>query len=219
MPTATVALTTSWVLVSTAASGVKVKPDLGADVLLSVNPTLPANDTTAISFTPEAGGWMTLPDLGSSNVYARVTAGTANLRVIPMAVGALPAGTQVIGATPMGASATVGAGTLSARIKSAATTNSTLVLTGARKLFGFQVFNTTAAKKYLKLYNKATAPVVGTDVPVATIEIQPNSPASYFNPMGKAFSLGLCYAITNLLADSDATAVAVDDVTGHLDYI
>jgi len=219
MPSSTAALTTAWVLISTAVSGVKVKPDLGADVLLSVNPTLPADDTTAFSFSPENGGWMTLPDLGSSNVYARVTSGTGKLRVVPMASASLPAGTQTIGATPMGASATVGAGTINARIKAAASTNPTLVLTGARKLFGYTVYNTTAAKKYLKLYNKATAPTVGTDVPVATIEIPANGSASYFNPMGKAFGLGLCYAITGALADTDTTVVAVDDVTGHLDYI
>lgn len=97
MPTSSVALTTAWVLIATAAAGVKVKPDLGSDVLLSVNATLPASDTTAISFSPEAGGWMTLSDLGSSNVYARAVAGTANLRVIPMAGASLGTSSSLIG--------------------------------------------------------------------------------------------------------------------------
>ena len=35
--------------------------------------------------------------------------------------------------------------------------------------------NTTASNKYLKLYNKATAPTVGTDTPFKTYLIPPNS--------------------------------------------
>jgi hypothetical protein len=49
---------------------------------------------------------------------------------------------------------------------SAATTNATVVSAIPCDLYGVIAMNTVAAVKYLKLYNKGSAPVVGTDIPV-----------------------------------------------------
>jgi hypothetical protein len=98
-------------------------------------------------------------------------------------------------------------------LNSAATTNATLVATGARSLIHIAATNTGGAAAYLKLYNKATAPTVGTDVPVLTLTIPTTAQDGYgFGLRGQPFSLGIAFAITNLAADTDTTAVAASQV-------
>lgn len=57
--------------------------------------------------------------------------------------------------------------TLSA-LTSAATTNATSVKTTAGTIYNIVVSNTGVTAVYLKIYNKASAPTVGTDIPVYT---------------------------------------------------
>lgn len=103
-----------------------------------------------------------------------------------------------------------------ARIKALATTNLTSVKAGAGSVTGFVLVNTSAALKYVKFYNKATAPVLASDVPLFTIAIPATSAVVSSTPWG--FALGLAYAITNLVADDDATVVAANDVHGFVAY-
>jgi hypothetical protein len=73
----------------------------------------------------------------------------------------------------------------------------------------------------VKLYNKATAPTVGTDTPLLTIPIAANSKAdlaSIVAAVGLYFSSGISIAITGAFADSDTTAVAANDVLVQLLY-
>lgn len=99
---------------------------------------------------------------------------------------------------------------------SAATNNSTLVLGRASVVKMIHAHNTTIVTYYLKLYNKATAPVCGTDVPVMTIPVPPSaaSPATGAPPValpiadGLKFSLGVGFCLVLNLADNDNTAAA-----------
>lgn len=114
---------------------------------------------------------------------------------------------------------TAAPGFTSARIASAATTNATSVKASAGNLYSMELSNTSAAVKFFKLYNKATAPTVGTDTPVHTILIPAGATLQLcwdMNP--KRFSTGIAYAITGAKADTDATAVAADDVHGSMNY-
>lgn len=105
-------------------------------------------------------------------------------------------------------------------INSAASTNATSSKATAGSLFEISATNMTASAKYLKLYNKATAPTVGTDVPVLTITIPANSEKSYeFGANGKRFTTGIALAITGAQPIADATAVAAGDVQVHGSYI
>jgi len=105
-------------------------------------------------------------------------------------------------------------------LNSAATTNATNSKATAGSLFEISASNMTASIKYLKLYNKATAPTVGTDVPVLTIPIPANGMAALeFGANGKRFTTGIAFAITGLQAIADATAVAAGDVQVHGSYI
>ena len=106
------------------------------------------------------------------------------------------------------------------RLTSAATTNATSVKAAPCRLMNVVVSNTNAAARYLKLYNKASAPVVGTDVPILTIPLPPTSqPAVPMGLFGLDFSLGLAYAITAGAADADVAAVGAGDVKVNLAHI
>jgi hypothetical protein len=115
------------------------------------------------------------------------------------------------------ATLTSAATSTSSFVKSAATTNATSLKASAGNVFSIYLINNSAAVKYFKLYNKASAPTVGTDTPVAVVGI----PASGNNFVmdGSAwaplrFSTGIAYAITGAVTDADTTAVAVNDVSG-----
>lgn len=97
---------------------------------------------------------------------------------------------------------------------SAATTNATVAKASAGTLLSILANNTNAAIRYLKLYDKGTAPVVGTDAPLLTIALQPLTDAVIPLGAGIDFSAGISYALTTGAADADATAVGAGDIVG-----
>ena len=102
----------------------------------------------------------------------------------------------------------------SARLISAASTNATSLKASAGVLGFIYAVNLNAAVRYLKLYNKASSPTVGTDTPVATLPIPASTTgAGFMLPMGPgiAFATGIAYALTTGAADSDTGAVAANE--------
>ena len=103
-------------------------------------------------------------------------------------------------------------------LNSAATTNGALIITGTSGLQAFYASNIGATAAFVKLYNKATAPVVGTDVPAMLIPVPAASggvPGVATLPIGFngfRFALGLGIAITGGSADADTTAIAAGQV-------
>ena len=105
------------------------------------------------------------------------------------------------------------------KLLSAATTNATSVKASAGEVGMIVAFNTSAAAKFLKFYNKASAPTVGTDTPVLVLPIPASANGFVITPSeGIAFSTGIAFAITGAVADSDTTAVAANDVIVSLAY-
>lgn len=103
--------------------------------------------------------------------------------------------------------------TNSIEVNSLASTNAGVARSVATNLYTVFVSNQNAAIRYLKIYNKASAPTVGTDVPVMVIPV----PAGGFvnidcTSMGQRFTLGIAYAITTGMADSDTGAVAANEI-------
>lgn len=93
-------------------------------------------------------------------------------------------------------------------LTTAATTNATSVKTTAGNVYSIEVSNTTATQFFLKLYNKASAPTVGTDIPIATIPIPASSFQQFeFGRMGKRFTTGIAFAVTAGIAATDTAAV------------
>jgi len=113
------------------------------------------------------------------------------------------------------------------KLFSAATTNATSVKTSQGYLLGGLLSNVNAAIRYFKLYNKASAPVVGTDTPIFTVAIPAGSSTvpgfvnleNLFGSQGHVFAAGIAYAITGAAPDSDTTAVAANDVIVNLNYL
>ena len=126
----------------------------------------------------------------TGTVTATVTAGTVN---------------PVVPATPF-------------ILNSAATTNAALILTGTSGLQAFYATNTGATAAFVKLYNKATAPVLATDIPAMILPVPAavaGVPGVATLPIGFSgfrFALGLGIAITGAVADTDTTAVAAGQV-------
>ncbi|MDR3561245.1 MAG: hypothetical protein P4N59_07395 [Negativicutes bacterium] len=105
-------------------------------------------------------------------------------------------------------------------LTSAATTNATSVKASAGTLYTLTWDNVSASARYLKLYNKASAPTVGTDIPILTIPLAVTSGNSViFGALGKRFSTGIAYAITGAIAVADTTAIAAGDVHITMDYV
>lgn len=131
---------------------------------------------------------------------------------------AISAGTNAIGdvGTQYRANAT-GAGTIN-KINSAASTNATVVKASAGRLIGYHLSNTNAAFRYVKLYNVSSAPTAGAGTIVGIIALPPTSTVSVSHPGGIAFSTGISYTMVTGAADADATAVAANDIVGHLVY-
>lgn len=108
--------------------------------------------------------------------------------------------------------------TTPSRLQSLATTNATSLKATAGVLSSIYAQNNGAAAAYLKLYNKASAPTVGTDTPAFTLLLPINGMVNIAPPAGLAFSAGIAYAITALSTDADTTAVAANQVTGLIGW-
>lgn len=85
-------------------------------------------------------------------------------------------------------------------------TTPTLVKGALASLYELTLSNPTAVAASVKLYNKAIAPTVGTDTPLATFTLAGGaSLVTDFGRLGKVFPLGLAFATTALSAATDIT--------------
>ena len=105
------------------------------------------------------------------------------------------------------------------RVVSAATTNATSVKASAGQVYGWVLCNNVASAKFVKLYNKASAPTVGTDVPVMTITVPANQTVIIELGNGIKFGTGIALAITGAYADADTTATAAGDVIANILWV
>lgn len=112
-------------------------------------------------------------------------------------------------------------GTTAYKLISTASTNANVVKASGGNLYSIIAIGLTSTVRYLKIYSKATAPTVGTDVPLMTIPVPANTQgAGVALPfsMGVNFPLGIGVAITSGSADNDTGAVGAGDVIVNLTY-
>lgn len=197
----------------TAASGNPVP--VGGDY----NSTLPTNITTGerAMFQTDQNGNLRIHLAGSRGAAAD---GTSNALI-----GGLTGRDVDDGASPLLTAPLLFNGTTwdrdvkanaTARLLSAAnTTNSTLVKNAAGNLFKITGYNAAAALRYLKLYNKASAPTVGTDTPVWT-EVLPATAKFTIDFVAQPlyFATGIGFGLTTAGADNDTGALTAADITG-----
>lgn len=156
-----------------------------------------------------------------AELTAEITAGrgqTTAGQALGVAVVSMPTTTVTgtvtanLGSTPASATTYI--------LNSTATTNASSVKNAAGSLFSITVSNINAAARFLKIYNKASAPTVGTDIPSVTIPIPANSALSLnFGTYGLRLTTGIALAITGAATDADTTAVAAGDVKVNIAYI
>ena len=116
-----------------------------------------------------------------------------------------------------GAQVTIG-GTPYHYISGASTNSTNLKATGGR-VYLVIAMNTNAAARYVKLYDKATAPTCGTDTPVQTYMLPPSNSGAVINlGNGLNFQNGIGFCITGGMADNDTTAVSANDVALNLSW-
>lgn len=143
----------------------------------------------------------------SGTAVVRLTAGEGAIEPAPIVQ---VAGTPSVVAQQVATAANL---TTTTAVNSAASTNAANVKTSAGTLYSLVAHNATAATKFVRIFNKATAPVPGTDSAVVVVAVPANSSKEVgFGGVGMRFSLGIGHAITNGATNLDATAVAAGDV-------
>jgi hypothetical protein len=105
-----------------------------------------------------------------------------------------------------------------ARVHTAATTNATSTKATAGLVFGWYFFCSASNARYVKFYDKASSPTVGTDTPLFVLGIPAGGGCVTEFDLGLAFTSGIAYAVTASAADNDTTAVSAADVTGFFLY-
>lgn len=165
----------------------------------------------------------------------QTTPGTTNAVSVGSSISSLPAlvaGTALVGkvgidqTTPGTTNAVVvtpptSGGLSISKVIGAGSTNATSIKASAGQVFGWYISNKNAAQMFVKFYNKASAPTVGTDTPVMTLAIPGNATgvaANVFNSIGIAFSTGIAMAITTGSADNDNTGISAGDVIVNTFY-
>lgn len=167
--------------------------------------------------TPPASNTNAVVQFIAVQDYAELTAEITAGRGQTTAGQALGVAVVSMPTTTVSGTVTVNEGTRitpsASNINSAATTNATSVKATAGTVYAIAISNTGAAARHVKLYNKASAPVVGTDVPVITIPVAAGGfGAVQFGGVGHRFTTGIALAITVGAADSDTAAVGASEV-------
>jgi hypothetical protein len=195
-------------------------PNLTSVTIASGVPTAGSGTVSTIDNIPA------LWDKGSGTGGAltqRVIIDTAQLANLATTAGAMSTGYQLVGLpTDQVVSnklQTQSSGTTASRVNAAGSTNATSLKATIGNVYEIDVFNVAAYDVFLKLYNKASAPTVGTDTPVFTIPVKAGTGFSRSFQYGRNFATGIAYAITKLQADSDTTAVVAGDLTGAIGWI
>jgi hypothetical protein len=102
---------------------------------------------------------------------------------------------------------------------STADNNSTNIKASSGLVYSINACNTNAAARYLKLYNKATAPTCGTDIPALRVMIPAtNCTQPIVVPFGLSFPLGIGICIVTGATDADNTSTAANEQTVNIAY-
>lgn len=96
-------------------------------------------------------------------------------------------------------------------------TTGQVVKNASGQLYGYYIYNNASATRFLKLYDKATAPT-NSDTPVMTYPIPAGSAANVAFPNGVAFASGISVRATTGIADNDTGAPSTNDVVTNLNY-
>lgn len=103
----------------------------------------------------------------------------------------------------------------------AATTNATSLKSSPGQVGLVSLANINASPRYLHFYNKASAPTVGTDTPVATFIIPGNAAGAGNNLsifVGLEFSTGIAFAVTTSIVAANSAVSSANEVNVMIGY-
>ncbi|XYH99959.1 hypothetical protein ACMHYB_09440 [Sorangium sp. So ce1128] len=174
---------------------------------------------------PEGAGTLLATDeiLGVHVLRAKVQTGVDGTAVdvsqndpLPVGlVGSLPAGTNTVGAVHVKPAT---AGGLSVYRRVGLNSTGQNVKSSPGQVFGWHLANTGASGVFVKLYNMATAPQIGTSTPVATLYVPAGQVVSAGHTNGIEFSLGIGIGATTGAADNDTNDPAANAVIVNVFY-
>ncbi len=102
---------------------------------------------------------------------------------------------------------------------SAASTNADTVKAAAGLVTGYYIANVAGAFRFVKLYNKASNPTVGTDVPRCVYGIPGGGAANMNFDPPLLFETGIAIAMVTGIADASAAAVGANEVAVTLHFL
>lgn len=147
------------------------------------------------------------PSVMLDNITSTGTALDVNLKT--SSIGVAPIAATSGGATPFHYISAASANQDSQNVKAS-----------AGQVYSVNACNLNAAARYLKLYDKATAPT-SADTPVHTLMMPGASAGAGFVlsvPVGLVFASGIGFRLTTGIADNDANAVAAAEIAVNLGY-
>lgn len=147
---------------------------------------------------------------------AQAVSGTVTANI---GTGSIAAGTNAIGDVGVQYRANATGAASVASVISLATTATTSVKATAGRLLGFDLVNTAAALRSVKVFNVVT-PTMGTTSAVFEIDIPAGQRVTVQYPGGLAFGTAIVYAVTSAkgLQDNTNTGLAAGDVSGHIAF-
>lgn len=169
---------------------------------------------------------LTLPSIpaGTNNIgdvdvltLPAIPAGNNNIGDVDVAsLPALPSGTNTIGRVNV--SPATSGGLSVARDIDLDEASPANIKASAGQVFGWYLFNGAASTRYVKLYNKASAPVLASDTPVLTIPVPAGGAANVEFSNGIEFATGIGWAATTGVGDADTGAPGANEVVANLLY-
>lgn len=156
---------------------------------------------------------------GGDTIATDDIGGGVKIQRVKVAFGVDGSAADVSAASPLPVTGgTLPATTTFRLVSAAATTNATSVKGSAGTLRRLTGYNASTFARYLKLYDKATAPTVGTDTPRKTLYLPPAT--AFALDYNDSFTVGIALALTGAAADADTTALTAGDVVClNVDYL
>ena len=92
------------------------------------------------------------------------------------------------------------------------------IKSSAGQIYGWFLFNRSASVRYIKLYNKSSAPSVGLDTPIMTIPLPAGAGANVNFTSGISFTRGVGIGATTGVSDNNTGAPAANEVLVNIIY-
>lgn len=99
----------------------------------------------------------------------------------------------------------------------AAGINAAVIVAGAGTVTGWKIYNNSNYPVYVKLYDKATGPIVGSDIPKETVGVDAGDSDDLIGA-GFVYANGIGIAIVKGIADADSTPVLAADCVVDIFY-